>query len=840
MSIKKTFRFSLLSGALAIVTLVVSLLPMQALELIGAKSASAAALSLIVDNSFNQDINQNWNLWKSADSVRSYVLARGYQSPFGYGPYSLSVSAAGAGTSVYDAGIVSIGASQFTVNADKPYILSFQAKASTPTTIDIRLENVSTYQVVSLQREVAISTGWVKYQLMITPTASGKTSLNIAVGALPDGATLYIDNLNLFESNATLSTSKVSGYIGDQNKSVNIVNGNLYSPDEIKIELPYSDATTGTVGIKQFSVKNIKNSTATFDIPESTFSGIGKVYAAGSLIGQFEYQVLIKIKEFSPNPVSVDEDLVIYGTGFTPDKANNFVAIKTMDAQGKIIEKWLTPHTIDSKLTQLVVKLPAGITNSQLSVRNYYSNIAGVSVEMKSNELGYNIKPMIYHLDWSNPGYEQIGDKIAITGKGLVTRPIINFYDESGKFISKVNATVKSINETSETIEAPTPRQLNKLQVTVKVGNYESDKADALTYSARPLLTMIKSATSRKLPGNNATIAAAQSGSTIRLTGQGFNNANPIQVNFPALHDSIIKTYVTIDKIDPKGNWLDVVVPKEAQSGQVSITVNDQESNQVSLEIIPNVISATPLIPSPGEEMTFWTNGVGLDLEQAVIHFQLNNKEEVLVKPTSLTESGYGDVIVKVIAPKAIASDSSAVKVQYGYWLSNQSYGLQTDPYIERASIDPDTHILIIKGYGFSNVITGNKINYKYADGTVVTPKVKVLNVTTTNEGQEIKIQILDSYYYGYVSVEVGDKTSNEVNIGPAVITRIERRIQFVAAENRVMGVLYISGRNFGAKGDVKVGDVWAKTHYRSNTFAIAVVEQTDVYKNPVIITKAQ
>ncbi len=39
-------------------------------------------------------------------------------------------------------------------------------------------------------------------------------------------------------------------------------------------------------------------------------------------------------------------------------------------------------------------------------------------------------------------------------------------------------------------------------------------------------------------------------------------------------------------------------------------------------------------------------------------------------------------------------------------------------------------------------------------------------------------------------------------------------------------------------EGDVKVGDVWATTHYRTNTFIIAVVERQDVYKNPVIITK--
>lgn len=839
---KNTFLSRLLAGAVVIATLTVSLVPSQLVGLLGAKVAEAAAVNLIVDGNFNQDINQNWKLWTGANSSRSYILARGYQSPLGYGPYSLSVSATGASASIYDAGISSVGVNQFSVEAGRAYVLSFQAKASAPVKVAMSLEDTSTYQAVTEQKEFALETKWLKYQILFTPSASGQASLVMAVGALPDGAALYIDNLNLFENNSTLTTTQVSGYIGDQDRRLAIVNGNLYSVDEIKVELPYSNAATGEIGVKQFPIKNIVKSVALFDVPEQTFSGIGKVYAAGSLIGQFDYQVLVKINDFSPNPVRVDEDLVIYGTGFTPDKESNFVVVKILNSEGKLVEKWLKPHAIDGKLTQLVVKLPAGILNGKLNVRNYYNNASGAGIEMKSNELSYAVKPVIYQLTWSNPGYEQIGDKIAITGKGLATKPVVYFYDEAGQYISKANATIKSVNEAGnyEVIEVVTPRHLNKLQVTVKSGYYESDKADALTYSARPMLTAIKTRTARKLPGTNIAIAAAKPGSVIRIIGQGFKNASQITVNFPALNDSTVKAYVGVDKIDSKGTWFDVVVPKEAQSGQVSISVNEQESNQVSLEIIPNVISVTPLVPSPGEEMTFWTNGVGLDLEQAVVHFQLNNKTSVTVKPISLTESGYGDVIVRVVAPKAIASDSSAIKIQYGYWLSNESYGLQTDPYIERAALDLDNRVLTISGHGFSNVAAGNIINYKYADGTVVAPKVKLLGVTPNSEGQEIKIQILDSYYYGYVSVTVGEKTSNEVNIGPAVITRIERRVQFVAAENRVMGVLYISGRNFGPQGDVKVGEVWAKTHYRSNTFIIAVVEQADIYKNPVVVTKAQ
>jgi hypothetical protein len=70
------------------------------------------------------------------------------------------------------------------------------------------------------------------------------------------------------------------------------------------------------------------------------------------------------------------------------------------------------------------------------------------------------------------------------------------------------------------------------------------------------------------------------------------------------------------------------------------------------------------------------------------------------------------------------------------------------------------------------------------------------------------------------------------------MISRIERRVQFVNSVQKVMGVLYISGKNFGPRGGVKVGDVWATTHYRTNTFIIAVVEKEHIRNNPVIVAK--
>ena len=799
----------------------------------------AAAINLINDPSFDKDISQNWFLWKSDNSSRVYTLARGYETPFGHGPYSLAIKASGSRSSNSDAGIVSTDLNRFTVSEGKNYSFSFYAKAGGETKISLFLESAENYQAISSTHQIEVSDEWQKHQVSFKPSQSGKAALSIVFGNIADGETLFLDGFYLFENNISLNTKEVVGYIGETNKSLDIKNGNLLSLSEYKIELPYLDKTNGKITRKQFSPSSIKGSRIYFEMMPQTFSGTAYVYASGSVIGEFNYNVKLKLHEYSPEPLRADEDVVVHASGLNPNLENNVLIVRVVDKEGKYNERWIKPHYIDNSLSQAVFKLPAGIVSSRMSLRSYHNNLEGASIENKSNSLNYKLKPVINSLNWSKPGYEQIGDKINITGKGIANRSTVKFYDEAGNFISQTNGQVVNINEEAgtETIEVPTPSLLNKVQVTVEVDSYESDKAEALNYSARPILRSIDATHSRRLSVSNNQIPATKVGKTIKLNGSGFKSEDTIYVNLNSLNGKL-RVPVASEKINKNGTQIELTIPKSVQSGQISLEVNGETSNELSLEIIPDIVSITPLVPSPGEEMSFWVSGFGLDIDKASVYFKLNNNEIVSTKPTSLTISDYGDVIVKVNAPKAISNNSSSIKLQYDYWSSDESYELKSSPVIVRAGINPDNKIMNIKGHGFSSNLKENIITYKYADGTIVDTKAKMLSIENTSEGQEIRVQILDDYYYGYISIKVGEEQSNELNIGPAVIARLARRVEFVTAENRVMGVLYISGRNFGKDGDVKLGDTWAKTHYRTNTFIIAVVEKDQVNQNPVIVTK--
>lgn len=801
-------------------------------------SIQAASTNLIKNPSFEQgSVNTYWDLWNNVPRTRTYSMYRSYEVPFASGSYSAAIEATGPISNLYDAGIVTNAQNPFTVTAGKTYYFSLYTKATRPTTVSVYLQKADNYEALAPSQEIVVSSDWKKQVLVFQPTKTASAALGIAFGNLKEDNTFFLDNLDLSENTLSFSNQDVSGFIG-QVKTVTITGGNNLNTNDVKIELPYFNSETNSVERKKFSPTSINNRVATFTIPTQTFSGLGKVYFLNTELGSFNYNVLTKISSVSPDPVSSDEDVVIYGSGFNPDLSKNTVVVKSIAVNGTISETILRPHTIDSTLSQLVVKLPVGLANDKLGVRTSFINIAGVTVENKSNLIAYTVKPVIYGATWSLRGHEQVGDKLTINGKGIVYRPTVYFYNENNEFISKKAATVKRIvtgSENFEEIEVITPVTLNKVKITVKVGPNESDKTDALLYNAKPIITSIKANHKRAL-GGNSSIAAAKVGETIRLDGKGFKTSAPVIVEFWSIHGGVLTTTAEVTHIDPKGAWVDVVVPAGVQNGEINVKINDQKSNNISLEIIPTIISSQPIEPVPGSELSITTQGVSLDLSQTNVYFKLSNNEEVAVSPSQLTLSG-DNVIITVLAPRAIPNQGATLRIQSGNWYNDETYRIVAAPHIDEATINSNK-VLTIKGYGFSSVPKNNKITFKYSDGTIVTPKFKILSVTPTSEGQEIKVNILDDYYYGYIFITVGETRSNEVNVGPAVISHLERRVQFVQANNKVMGVLYISGRNFGLRGDVKVGDTWATTHYRSNTFIIAVVEKENLYKNPVIITK--
>ena len=280
------------------------------------------------------------------------------------------------------------------------------------------------------------------------------------------------------------------------------------------------------------------------------------------------------------------------------------------------------------------------------------------------------------------------------------------------------------------------------------------------------------------------------------------------------------------------------MVPEGALSGYINVRVNGVDSNYIPIEIIPTVISVTPEVVIPGEEIVITAFGVGDNVNLAKISFKAGSKTQSTVQASAITV-GENFSTIRVKAPYDLSYKDTKISLQYDRWTDDGSAVLNIKPHIVRSGINMDNKVLSIIGYGFSINPKENIITYKYADEnkTLINPKVRVLGVYPTEEGQEIRIKISDDYHFGHVSIQVGEYVSNEVNFGPISVSSISRRVEEIGTSGQ-MGVLYIKGYNFGAEGGVLVGETWADIHYRSDFFIIAVVPEVNLYDGPVIIAR--
>lgn len=801
-----------------------------------------AVNNLVSGGSFEDNLEQKWVNWKAPDNSRSYDFHRSYEvSSIGNGSYSAAITASGTPQDEI-AGIISDNNNNsFQVEGGKHYYLRFYAKASQEMDIFSLMEDANNdYEAITEWNFSEITTEWKKYLVEITPTSTAESAvLMMGYNNMPEGATLYLDGVTLFEKNIQVKTNKVKGRIG-QNRYVDLTNLGFFSSEDVRVQLPYYNPETGEAGTTKVEPTNINGSRVFFDLKEGTFPGIGRVYVAGEMVGEFQYQVSPRVEEMSPVLARGGRDMVIHGSGFIPRKDNTFVVMHVKDSNGQKYKKWLDYSHIDSDLSSLTVEVPADVVKGHCYVVTSFTNMKGETVEQRSNNISYEVKPEIERVEWSKKGYEQVGDKIRIYGKGLAGAPRVNFYDSEGEHVGKKGAKVVSVSEEEIVVEVKTPRNINELSVTVEVGGSMSKKEDALSYVAKPELKKINTQKKRKLNDSSSKIPASKTGEEIVFLGQGFNPAgsSTVKVEFQGLNERIA-TSVPEENIKNNGSKIKVSVPDEAQNGYVNVMVNGKKSNYRPLEIIPSVVGVSPDDIWAGSDITIKATGVGNNKELTNAIFSLGKGEQKVKKPTSIERSGpYA--LVKVDAPEGLSNSRSNVNLQYDRWSSDKEFDLHVSPHIDRASINLDNNILTIKGHGFSLDPRENKITYKYADedNTVVDPKTNKLGVYPTEEGQEIRIKVKDDYHYGYISVQVGEETSNEVNFGPVKIKRLSRNVEYIESEGTTKGVLYISGYNFGDEGGVKVGDQWAEVHYRSKFFIIAVIDEQYLYDNPVVISR--
>ena len=817
--------------------------------------------NLIKGGNFESDLGKYWVNWRESGNERNYNFHRSYEtSAFKNGPYSGAVTAEGVLQDENNlAALISDNENNnFRAEEGQTYYLSFSAKASEDMELFIFIQghDGEDYTSITEPEFPQIGTDWEERLLEFTPNSTSEEAiLFIGYNNMPEGATLNLDGIRLFEKSIGLQTNSVSGSTGDT-ETLRLTNFGFFEKEDIEIELPYYDRSNGEISTLITNPKEMeRGSRPVFEMKEGTFSGIGKVYVAGSFIGEFDYQLNPQIEGLSPVLVRGGSNLTVYGDGFIPENGKTKLVVDVVNSEGESKKRELDYLHTDSRLKSATFEIPANVVRGRMNLVTYFENKEGESLKKESGNFSYGIRPRINRSEWSEKGFEQVGDKIRIYGTGIADSPRVHFYkkdeeevDESeinvyeynsDNLVSRERANVIFAEENEVIIEVETPSDINELDIVVESGRNISNKEKALSYKAKPRLETISASRSRQISSDSDNIPASKVGREINLSGEGFTAVSgDMKVEFQGLEERISVPFSS-ENLDRRGNTISVEVPEGAQSGYVDIIVNGERSNSRPMEIIPSIVEVSPENIEAGEEVIIEATGVGNRIELTRVNFYLGDDKMVSKDPIQMLRQG-NRAIIYVEAPPGLSGSDSHIDLQYDRWSSGEEFSLDVEPHITRASINMDNRVLTIVGHGFSLNSRENNITYKYADEnrTVIDPDVRVLGVYPTEEGQEIRIDIQDDYYFGYVSVEVGGKSSNEFNFGPVRIDRISRTVEHVRSEDRTMGVMYISGYNFGDDGDIKIGDNWADIHYRSEFFIIAVIEEEYVYDNPVIITR--
>ena len=799
-----------------------------------------AASNLIRGGSFETNYANDWQFWQVPSSSREYEIYRSYESAFGYGSYSLAITSSGGKESMFNAGIQTLSNYAFQVEAGKSYQLNVNTKSiGGSQSMFFFLKRLDNDKTISGVEEVRTGNEWNRAAMTFGPTESAQVQLCFVFGGLSTNDVINIDGVQLFAVSTEMRTSEIKGYIGETNKYITIRDLDYFPEEALEIELPYYDESNREITAKRFKPYKIERDRAYFEMAEGTFAGIGRAWLDGKLLGSFNYNVLPIIDEIHPSVVRADQDLIIYGSGLNPKSGQNFAIVKTRNVEGQTFDAWLEPVTLDTKLKQMTVRVPTGVVPGRIYLYTSFYSLQEKDIVNKSRAVDYQVKPIIYNVEWAKKGYEQVGDKLIIKGKGLAHNPSVNFYDNEDNLIRTNRAKLVNISDTEETIEVEAAKNINKSKITVVVNRIESDQAGALNYEARPRLTGIRGSAQRSISGSRDRIAGSKIGEEISLTGEGFKNGHPsVSVEFAGYNRRITVDIDSADLEENRGN-IKVIVPKGAIAGQACLVVNGVKSNCLPLEIIPTIKSISPDPALPGETVTIVAEGIGSDISKTKVHFFLDRYNEEVVSPEAVNMY-FESANIVVRAPVHMPHQLKEIKLQHGAWYNDGTETITVQPNISQAMIDLDSRVLTIKGNGFSSNSRDNQIIYKYADEgkTVINPKASMLGVFNTEEGQEIRIRVEDGYHYGWVTVVVDGVSSNEANFGPIKIKRIVRRVEYVASVGAVRGVLYISGYNFGSQGGVKVGNVWADVHYRNEFFIIAVVNPANVYDNPVVVAK--
>ncbi|MCX6152803.1 MAG: IPT/TIG domain-containing protein [Candidatus Kapabacteria bacterium] len=486
--------------------------------------------------------------------------------------------------------------------------------------------------------------------------------------------------------------------------------------DEVIISGKNFGASRGT-SIVSFGTINAINYTSWNDTeirvktPDNSVNGKLSVTVNSLKSNLVDYTIIVvpklNIVSVKPTSVNIGDVMTITGTGFGSSQGTSFVSFNSI--KGSEFSGWT-----DSLIK---VKVPANSASGKLSV---------TVNSIKSNEVDFTVLgTTALIVSTISPVSVNVGDLMTISGIGFDSVRKTSYVT----FGSKTATGTDYVSWSNLEIKVKVPVSAKTGSLNVGVGSRISNSID---YFIIPKITKLlpdSAAKTEFISIIGSSFGAIQDQSTV-----SFNGGNASE--FQSWSDTLIV----------------VKVPTSASTGKLSVTVNNNKSNEVNFTLVQMLLSVNPASANLGDEITI--TGTNFGSSQGTSFVSFNSVK-------AITYKSWNDSVVKVVVPAS--AFSGMISLTIGKRKSNE---LDFIVIPKLVSLNPTSGRI-----GSAVTLTGTSFGDSRGNNYVSFCGVNIFVCSVWNN-TTILLGVDQSARTGKVSVSINNTKSNELDftVLPSII----------------------------------------------------------------------
>ena len=547
---------------------------------------------------------------------------------------------------------------------------------------------------------------------------------------------------------------------------------------------------------KEATVTNATATELTVTVPYGAESGkINVTVNDITVISANDFTVtypLPTITSFSPTEGAIETEVIITGTNFSTIVNENIVTFNNN-------KRALLTNISENSITAIV---PQGATTGKINL-----SVNGVEISTTEDFTVTHPAPIITLFSPTN-GIP--GDEIIINGANF--SPIIN--ENTVIFNDNKEAVILDANPNSLKVIVPDDAVTGKISVTVN--NNTTTSTNDFNATATPTITSFSP-------------TSASPGATVTINGTNFSNIiNENEVVFSDSQEATI-TNATV-------NTLTVIVPNNAETGNVTVTVNGITTTSNTNFIVsqqtptPTINSFSPTTGNIGTTVTITGTNFSTNIADNTVKFS-NNKIATITNATANT--------LTVTVPDGAITGKISLTVNGTTVDSNDEFTV-TQPTPTINSFSPTTGMA-----GTTVTINGTNFSTNIADNTVKFSNNKIATITNAT-ANTLTVTVPDGAITGKISLTVNGTTVDSND--EFTVTQPTPTINSFSPTTGMAGTtVTINGTNFStniADNTVKFSNnkIATITNATTNTLTVtvpngAITGNIEVIVNGITIT---